>query len=634
MLNNKERMEDVLKAGEEAQEALGQVSTSLDRVFSMRKVINYEALQKCTKKIGSGFAKKAVSVVTCAMLFCSSVGVSKLQAEDARQWFAIPYQNITPPSAGGNGMDGAYASGGSIEYRFSYENVDWSPIVDWEAPSIKAGCSSLSLNGGFASFLGLEDLAEQLANAGQALIWGILIALINSLPSLEHIFSKIKEIVNWVSSMLRNMCNMGKAIGNSMLQNSEWGKAYMGAMDTTQSFLNNLDSAIPTSLMNMSETELVDEITKAIKSSNSSTTGKEAETTKKEIAEKAKDLFIVGQLVSAVMNTIFDDADGEVYLPFQSIDITDSSDDQKIYLIIANILGDDSISKKTAMELLGGDAQGDEKAKLARVIPELVAKGKAEDASDQEVEALANKFANALKNNPSNSSMNFDNALPPTQSADEFITKLLNGGEFEIKKVKAIKAYANPSHDKGNNNQGKLYFLMPYEFGEKVKINWDGGLIKDSYVALRCKMGYTSCSSSDQTAVLLPDIQEKVETLKKYLATKVLKNSKGGNSPIQNMDEAVESTLQMLSNYNAYLYAKFMIMTFRDRIQSELNKSRNIDKKGDISQLQKKIELIDSWLAKLDDMTIKDQKLFEQVDSRLDRLQKLVDRANAKKTSK
>lgn len=575
--------------------------------------------------------RRAVSVTLSSLLLSSSLAFGAGKGKD---WFAIPYQNITPPSAnGGTWKDGASVSGGSIEYRFSNENVDWSPIVDWEAPSIKAGCNSLSLSGGFASFLGLENIAEQLANAGSAVIWGILIALVNSLPSFEHVFSKIKEIINWVSSMLRNACNMGKAIGNSMLSNTEWGKKYSGAMNTAQDWLNNLDSDIPTSFMDKSPSQLADDIVKSFQNAGGDTTGEKSGKVAKEFRENAKSLFVVGQLISSIMNSAFEDADNAQngYIGFEEYEVDDSSNDRKAYLVVANILGEESISEGDAKQLL---------SESPTLIPELVATGKVKDAGagskkEQELKAFADKLANQLKNSPNSEIMNFDNPLPANANDDDFINKLLNGGEFKIKKIQAIRAYADPTKADGGKNSGKkLYFLMPYKFGKEITINWDGGLRKDSLDVIKCHIGASASNCNSDTKILLPDAQQKLETIKRYVAIKMKGAKTENDQKMVYAEGAVESLAKTLANYNAYFYAKHLISTFKNRIESQMNKSNNIEKSGKIEDLRKKLDVINGWLAKLDTYTIADETKMDNVNKIFDELDEKIRLLTAKETVK
>lgn len=126
-----------------------------------------------------------------------------------------------------------YHSGGGIKIKFKSDSQSFPPWIKGSVPGIKAGCNGISIDGGFVSLLGLDDIETQLKDAGAAFAWGILIGLAYSLPGVSDVFAKIQKWARQIQQLLQNACS----IGQDFSKNS---KAAEGLKTGLQDAANNL----------------------------------------------------------------------------------------------------------------------------------------------------------------------------------------------------------------------------------------------------------------------------------------------------------------------------------------------------------------------------------------------------------
>jgi hypothetical protein len=121
--------------------------------------------------------------------------------------------NVTSAGSWDSPMTGAtYFSGPSVEFRFMGGN-GYAPLISYSVPKIKAGCNGLSLDGGFVSLLGLDDIKDQLKDAGASLAWGVVVGLVMSLPAISQTFETVQRWVRKIQQLLQGACGAGKQIG-------------------------------------------------------------------------------------------------------------------------------------------------------------------------------------------------------------------------------------------------------------------------------------------------------------------------------------------------------------------------------------------------------------------------------------
>lgn len=103
-------------------------------------------------------------------------------------------------------------------------------------PAIKAGCGGVSLDGGFAAFLNLEEIGKQLETAISSVGMGVIVVLVQTLPSIGKAFEDIQNLVRKIQSMLQNACQLTV----SALSNNPSVKAAKEGMQSDVSdFLGN-----------------------------------------------------------------------------------------------------------------------------------------------------------------------------------------------------------------------------------------------------------------------------------------------------------------------------------------------------------------------------------------------------------
>lgn len=151
-----------------------------------------------------------LSITMCSLLITTNVNCASLWDNDAI------FKNVTEMSVATDPMSGAtYLSGGGIEVRFK-RTGNFPPIFSAGSPGLKASCRGISFDAGYAMFMNLERLGQQLSQAGASVAYGVLIGLVYTLPGVEQAFSKLNEWSQWLQGFLNDSCNIGQNFGRSM----------------------------------------------------------------------------------------------------------------------------------------------------------------------------------------------------------------------------------------------------------------------------------------------------------------------------------------------------------------------------------------------------------------------------------
>lgn len=112
----------------------------------------------------------------------------------------------------GSGID--YYSGGGLTVKFK-NNAGFEPWFSARGPSISAGCAGFSLDAGFASIINLDGLTDQLSDAGTSIVGGFMSSILYSTPILGDVLTEVKKISDYITKLLQNACNIGKALGTT-----------------------------------------------------------------------------------------------------------------------------------------------------------------------------------------------------------------------------------------------------------------------------------------------------------------------------------------------------------------------------------------------------------------------------------
>ncbi|WP_152184858.1 conjugal transfer protein TraH [Sulfurimonas indica] len=155
-----------------------------------------------------------------------------------------------------------YFYSGSYEFSFKKSNgyAPWINAGSTTGNLWQAGCNGFSTGDMFVSMLGLNDIKDQLSDAGAQLAWGVMLALVMSMPGLQKTFAAIQKWARAIQNLLQNACSIGQSIGNSDLfgpirntitgKNSDVGiaiqnadKGISGFVDDSANWINSFTSS-------------------------------------------------------------------------------------------------------------------------------------------------------------------------------------------------------------------------------------------------------------------------------------------------------------------------------------------------------------------------------------------------------
>lgn len=141
---------------------------------------------------------KIISLMVVVSLFGVNINAAFFEERSSTS-----YSQWTDPST-----NMTYTNFGSVNFRFKRNNTHFAPWVKASPPQVKAGCGGVSLDAGFAAFLDLETIGKQLEQAISSVGMGVVVVLIQTLPSIGKAFEDIQKLVRKIQSMLQNACQM------------------------------------------------------------------------------------------------------------------------------------------------------------------------------------------------------------------------------------------------------------------------------------------------------------------------------------------------------------------------------------------------------------------------------------------
>lgn len=258
---------------------------------------------------------------------------------------------------------GTFMSGGAIEVRFK-TNGNYPPAFNFGAPGLKANCSGITFDAGYAIFMNLERLGQQLSQAGASLAYGVLIGLVYTMPGVEQAFSKLNEWSQWLQSFLADSCNIGTQIGKK-LGNSAW-RDIEGAK-------NSITGDIPSPSEYLDKPTAVSTFLKKI--INEGTDVQQGKAFNSVVNEMFKD--VKGGAVATYINSLVKRGEENIkfstteIMEFKDLDSIGLTDSTKImsYLISSIINSDIAIDEKIMSSVIG-DIKGKNAEKLAEKMEE------------------------------------------------------------------------------------------------------------------------------------------------------------------------------------------------------------------------------------------------------------------------
>lgn len=502
------------------------------------------------------------------------------------------FSNITSPQS----IDGTYY-GGSIEFKVDANSAVFQPWADFKEPSVKATCGSFTLDGGFIDLLGLEDIAEQLGNASGAIVYGLFIALVNSMPSIEHVFSGIKRMIQQIQGLLANACNIGQGLGNKALSTVKvrpgWGM--QGAIDNAQAILN----------------KSADKVEEAIKDGLDKVTspGLEKDQKKKEAEKMFGSIFKLYDYTPLIATTIANQwqLSTKEFHNFQQGEVRGTDVSEIMYLFAVNIFGiPETMSPDFYRFLDGNDGQG-------KNIPEWIAKGELK-GKDKETEALKNLLAKEgraeAKGETTKANSNADlfksaYSGQPAKSPEQLINELLKGGkggQIELYSTKILFGMAKAHTE-------VLTFMATMNFDEKVKLKWKG-LVNESQEVIKCRKNNKSgkCASGSIN-LIVPGAMDMLNTI--VTLEGMAKNTDYDPQQRAEFTNQAADLEYILAKSNAYYCAQY----FLANLQAQKTEGvALVTGKGSMTtqEMTRTISILEKYLKGLyDDLMGKTKKLHE-----------------------
>jgi len=150
---------------------------------------------------------KAISLSLVLIMTFSSLSAVVLPLDQSSSTSAASWKD---PASGMT-----YNNFGSVSFKFKKTTTSFAPWMKARAPSISAGCGGISMDGGFASFLDLETIGKQLEQAVSSIGMGVIVVLMQTMPSIAKAFEDIQKLIRKLQSMLANACQSTVALLNS-----------------------------------------------------------------------------------------------------------------------------------------------------------------------------------------------------------------------------------------------------------------------------------------------------------------------------------------------------------------------------------------------------------------------------------
>lgn len=166
---------------------------------------------------------KIISLSLVAALFIQNVNALDFESTGTSggSW-TDPTSNLT------------YKSFGNKRYSLKNSTQSYAPWFKGNPPTLKAGCNGISLKGGFIAFMDLEEIGDQLQQAMKSAGMGVIVVLLQTLPSIGKSFENVQKLVRKIQQLQQNMCQ----ITTSKLKNT------FGLADTKKDLENDLQDML------------------------------------------------------------------------------------------------------------------------------------------------------------------------------------------------------------------------------------------------------------------------------------------------------------------------------------------------------------------------------------------------------
>lgn len=487
----------------------------------------------------------------------TAIPTMSLMAADG--FFDDVLNNVTPagsyvdPSTNAN-----YLYGGSVVFKFKDQTRSAPPLLQIGAPKMKAGCNGVSLSGGFLQLLGLDGLGDQIQNAGTAIVYGILMGLIYTLPALEKVFAHIRQWANWIQSLLQNACQFGQTIGNRL---KEDGLSPLPDINgAVEDFSKKMDSFLPDTLIQygkLSPTEVADKLYDSIKGTAGGTTNSE-ESKQSKADDWSKKLAPFFQKKGLAGPLLYDSLLKNQTPDISSVIIDGSDAAGQLYLLMSNIFGEISFKEEAVKaikeyaepwsKLIKEGATGD-------VAPEATMK-----IAQEAAQGITGTLTHTMVKNPEHGFIT--NNITPQEAAKIIVhgtigqptTAAINALNEKVRKVEVM--YARIPSKANSKHYNEMLFASKVT-DQAVSLSWRG-LVQESYLRFDCEVkarkGGNSGCANHNIFLLLPSAGKMASVL--ATAEIAAERQAGNSTALMAQSEALK---QAVATYNAFHFAKYFL---------------------------------------------------------------------------
>lgn len=507
--------------------------------------------------------KKVLSFSLVAVLMANIGGTTAYAASSYMNDTIL--SNVTPMGMYADPTSGArYLYGGNVVFKFKDATRGVPPIFQFAPPKIKAGCNGISVTGGMLSMLGLDGIADQIQNAGTAVVYGILVGLIYSLPGLEKVFAHIRKWAEWLQSIMRDACSFGQQLGAQIGQTTAFQNTVGSVSSVMQSSIKEGDEwAQKTLLQPMMDG--VDKMLGRVKDENAgkkdSTSGDEKDDRKGEASVNYRDFFRRLGIANVVL---YDDEvkNGQFAENNYNLDVVQASSggNHELYIILVNLFGDLTIDKKSQDFLV----------KVGNHMLKMIGDGYDNSGSlaAEIMAAFEAAFAQGNQGAASPSPVRIE-YIKPTVNPERAAKIFVHGGSFATTTNGTVEEFKAPrlftAKPAGAVNTTEAIFTFEITTAT-APMEWKG-LFATSKEKIDCeveaKISGVACSKS--FPLVLPGVG-------KYLETIATLERAGGKTNNQPSTETAQSQALKddLAQHNAYFYAKFILNYIENEFRGSL----------------------------------------------------------------
>jgi len=523
------------------------------------------------------FKRRVISAVTCFVLL-SDISAPTLMAAASSYMNDHILKNVTP---GGLYEDptnkSQYIYGGNIIYKFKDTARGMPPLISFAPPGIKAGCNGISFTGGFLQVLGLDGLADQIQNAGTAVIYGILVGLIYSLPALEKVFAHIRQWSEWLQQMLKSACAsgvaMGRAIGDKAFSNTPVGDM-MSSFDSLFDANDKNGMGILAAPKSASPTAIKDLVDKVFTGANDSTSNaKEKNKDRSEnAAQNFKDVYVKVGLANIILyNEMLNGITSPAEVPFEEQTIMPNGELEELYTIVVNIFGDISLDDKSIQFLK-------ENHEFMEKVIKNGNSGDVEQAvKDNFNQAVASLLTPAATKGfgPKVKLAYRQPVMNTERAARFFVFGSSEGSEtasMEFRKPLVIKAKTPKYNESGAL---EMLFTSNIDIENKASITWKG-LFYEAKTKIDCEVNAmaTGSTCSNTFPLVLPNARGFITTIKQL---ETIEARRAGMSSGIKRSAQSQALIDDLAQHEAFFFARYILNYIESEIIKDKEKMEGAD---------------------------------------------------------